>query len=301
MAMTIDDVKTVLVLGAGTMGARISLACAMHGYDVIIYEVSEAALQGLEFRFRMMGLFWEQEGKTTQQAVEGSMSRITTTSDAAEAAADADLLIEAIPEKPALKHEVFARFDELCPEKTVFATNTSSLLPREIETAVKRKDRFAALHFHGYKSVADIMAGTQTSEHTIELLREFARSIGEVPVVMKKENPGYLHNYMFIVWLEAAMWLAAGGFGSIEDIDRSWMKVHDARMGPFGALDIGGLDVAMDVGEAMRDRGQPGHWDEMRGFLQAYIDKGHLGLKTGRGFYTYPNPAYARPGFLEGE
>jgi 3-hydroxybutyryl-CoA dehydrogenase len=301
MAMKIDDVKKVLVLGAGTMGARISLGCAMHGYDVVIYEVSETALQGLEFRFQMMGLFLEQQGKTTQKAVEESMNRITTTSDPAEAAANADILIEAVPEKLELKHEVFAQFDKLCPEKTIFTSNTSSLLTTEIETAVKRKDRFAALHFHGYKSVVDIMAGTETSAETVELLRQFSRRIGELPIVMKKENAGYLHNYMFIVWLEAAMWLAAGEFGSIEDIDRSWMKTHDARLGPFAMADIVGLDVARDVGEAMRDRGQPGHWDEIGEFLQPYIDRGHLGLKTGRGFYTYPNPAYAQPGFLEGE
>jgi 3-hydroxybutyryl-CoA dehydrogenase len=170
-----------------------------------------------------------------------------------------------------------------------------------MEATVGRKDRFAALHFHGYKSVADIMRGTQTSDETVELLREFAKSIGELPIVMKKENPGYLHNYMFIVWLEASMWLAAGGFGEIEDIDRSWMKVHNSRYGPFGMVDIVGLDVALDVGEAMRKRGQPGHWNEIREFVQPYIDKGYLGLKTGRGFYTYPDPAYARPGFLEGK
>jgi 3-hydroxybutyryl-CoA dehydrogenase len=297
--MNIDNVKTVLVLGAGTMGTRISLACALHGYKVVVYEVSDAALQGLEFRYQMLGMFLEQQGKTTQKAVEESMSRITTTSDAAEAAADADILIEAVPEKLELKHTVFAEFENLCPEKTVFVSNTSSLLTSEMESAVERKDRFAALHFHGYKSVADIMGGTQTSPETIELLKEFARRIGELPIVMKKEHPGFLHNYMFIVWLEAAMWLAAGGYGSIEDIDRSWMKVHDARMGPFAMLDIVGLDVGRDVGEAMRDRGQPGHWEEIREFLQPYIDRGHLGLKTGRGFYTYPNPAYAQPEFLE--
>jgi 3-hydroxybutyryl-CoA dehydrogenase len=299
--MTIDDVKTVLILGAGTMGSRISLSCAMHGYNVIVYEVSDEVLQGLEFRYQMMGLFLEQEGKATQKDVEESMSRITTTSDPAEAAAEADILIEAIPEKLALKHEVFAQFEKLCPEKTIFVSNTSSFLTSEIEAAVERKSRFAALHFHGFKTVVDIMAGTQTSAETIESLKQFSRSIGELPIVMKKENPGYLHNYMFIVWLEAAMWLAAGGFGSIEDIDRSWMKTHDSRMGPFAMIDMVGLDVARDVGEAMRDRGQPGHWDEVAEFLQTYIDKGHLGLKAGRGFYSYPDPAYAQPEFLEGE
>ena len=118
---------------------------------------------------------------------------------------------------------------------------------------------------------------------------------------MKKENIGFLHNYMFIVWLEAAMWLAAGGFGSIEDIDRSWMKVHDSKVGPFGMLDFVGLNVAVDVGQGLIDRGQQGHWEEIQVFLQTYIDRGRLGVKTGQGFYEYPDPAYAQPGFLDGE
>ncbi len=299
--MSVDDIKTVLVLGSGTMGSRISLGCALHGYDVVVYDVSEEALQGLEFRQQFMGHMWTEQGKTTREAVEVSLSRIRISSDPAEAATEADLLIEAVPERLNLKHEVFAQFEKLCPEHTIFVSNTSSLLTSEIETAVKRKSRFAALHFHGYKSVIDIMRGTQTSDETVELLKQFARSVGELPIVMKKEHPGFLHNYIFIVWLEAAMWLAAGGFGSIEDIDRSWMKVHEMRVGPFGMIDIVGLDVAVDVGEAMKAKGQPGHWEEIREFLQTYMDEGRLGVKTGRGFYTYPDPAYAQAGFLEGE
>jgi 3-hydroxybutyryl-CoA dehydrogenase len=299
--MKIDELKTVLVLGAGTMGSRISLGCALHGYDVVVYDVSEDALKGMEFRHQMMGYMWAEDGKTTQQEVEEAVGRIRVCPDAADAAADADLLIEAVPEQLALKQEVYKQFEKLCPEKTVFVSNTSSLLVSEMEPSVKRKDRFAALHFHGYKTVVDIMRGTQTSDEMVELLQAFSRSIGEIPIVMKKEHIGFLHNYMFIALLEAAVWLAAGGFGSVEDIDRSWMKVHDSQAGPFGMLDFVGLDVAFDVGQGMLDRGHPGHWEEMREFLMSYIEQGHLGVKTGQGFYTYPDPAFAQPEFLEVE
>jgi len=299
--MRIDELKTVLVLGAGTMGSRISLGCALHGYDVVVYDVSEDALKGMEFRHQMMGYMWAEDGKTTREAVETAVGRIKVCPDATEAAAKADLLIEAVPERLALKHKVYEQFEKLCPEKTVFASNTSSFLTSELETSVKRKEKFAALHFHGYKTVVDIMRGTQTSDKTVELLQAFSRNIGELPIVMKKEHVGFLHNYMFIVWLEAAVWLAAGGFGTIEDIDRSWMKVHDSKAGPFGMIDMVGIDVAFDVGQGMLDRGHPGHWEEMREFIAPYIEQGHLGIKTGQGFYTYPDPAYAQPGFLEGE
>jgi 3-hydroxybutyryl-CoA dehydrogenase len=170
-----------------------------------------------------------------------------------------------------------------------------------METSVSRKDRFAALHFHTYKSVVDIMKGTQTSDQTVAALQKFVRKMGELPIVMKKEKGGFLHNSMFIAWLEAGLWLAAGGFGSIEDIDRSWMKVHKSAYGPFGALDMVGLDVARDIGTGLRDRDFGGHWNEIEKFLQPYIDRGHLGIKAMQGFYSYPEPAYTQPGFLDGD
>lgn len=299
--MEVGNIKNVLVLGAGTMGSRISLGCALNGYNVKVYDISEEALQGLEFRHQFLGYRLIEEDLTTQEEVENCLHRIGITTDPSEGAADADLLIEAVSEKIDVKLQVFEQFDALCPEKTIFASNTSSLLTSEMETAVKRKDRFAALHFHGYKTVVDIMRGTQTSDVTVESLKKFARSMGELPIVMLKEKAGFLHNSMFIAWLEAGMWLAAGGFGSIEDIDRSWMKVHNSAYGPFGALDIVGIDVARDVGNGLRAKGSPGHWEEIERFLQSYIDRGHLGIKTLQGFYSYPEPAFMQPGFLDGE
>ncbi|RJP75266.1 MAG: 3-hydroxyacyl-CoA dehydrogenase [Candidatus Abyssobacteria bacterium SURF_17] len=299
--MDISEVKRIAVIGAGTMGSRISLACALHGYDVIVHDISDDALRGLEFRLQFFGYNWVQAGLTEQEAVEKSLSRIRTASDPADAAADADILIEAVSEKLDVKHKVFRQFDKLCPQRTIFVSNTSSLLTSEMETSLKRKDRFAALHFHRYKTVVDIMRGTKTSDDSVELLKQFSRSMDELPIVMKKEHPGFLHNWMFISWLEAGIWLAAGGYGAIEDIDRSWMKVHNMPYGPFGALDFVGLDVASDIGTGLEGKGHPGHWREIREFLKPYIEKGYLGVKTGRGFYTYPEPAYAQPGFLEEE
>jgi 3-hydroxybutyryl-CoA dehydrogenase len=296
--MKTSDIRNILVVGAGTMGARISLGCAMHGYNVTVYDISEQALHGLEFRHQFMGFQWTREKLTTREEVENCLGQIKATTDPAEGAADADLLIEAVSEKIDVKHKVFAKFDALCPPRTIFASNTSSLLTSEMETAVGRKDRFAALHFHGYKSVIDIMRGTKTADQTVEALQKFARSMGELPIVMKKEKEGFLHNSMFIAWLEAGLWLAAGGFGSVEDIDLSWMKVHKSAYGPFGAMDIVGLDIARDIGNGLKAKGFPGHWDEIERFLQPYIDRGNLGIKTMQGFYSYPDPAYMRPNFL---
>ncbi|RJP20294.1 MAG: 3-hydroxyacyl-CoA dehydrogenase [Candidatus Abyssobacteria bacterium SURF_5] len=299
--METNAINNILILGAGTMGSRISLGCALNGYNVTLYDISEQALQGVEFRHQFMGERWITENVTTREDIENCLQRIKTSTDPAEAAADADLLIEAVSERIELKHRVFKHFDSLCPAKTIFVSNTSSLLTSEMETAVERKDRFAALHFHGYKSVVDIMKGTATSDETVDILKKFCRSMGELPIVMLKEKEGFLHNSMFIAWLESALWLAAGGFGTVEDIDRSWMKVHKSVYGPFGALDIVGLDVARDIGNGLKNKGFGGHWEEIEKFLQPYIDRGHLGLKTLQGFYSYPDPAFMQPDFLDGK
>jgi 3-hydroxybutyryl-CoA dehydrogenase len=169
----------------------------------------------------------------------------------------------------------------------------------EIEISLTRKDRFAALHFNVINTVVEIMRGAETSDDTIDVLEQFTRSLGEIPLVMKKEIAGYVVNSMIVPWLEAGPWLAAGGYASIEDVDRTWMLITGTQAGPFGQLDYIGLDVAFDIGEIMEARGVPCHWSEIREYLQPHLDKGHLGIKTLQGIYSYPDPAYARPGFLK--
>jgi 3-hydroxybutyryl-CoA dehydrogenase len=180
-------------------------------------------------------------------------------------------------------------------------TNSSSLLVSEIEDVVKRGDKFAAMHFHGFGTVVDIMRGPHTSEATVELLKRFVRSLEEVPIVLKKEKDGYVHNTMYIALLQSAASLVIGGYTDIEDVDRSWMAVHRSMAGPFGMIDGVGLDVAMNVAEAQAQRGRGEVWQEMADFIRSYVKRGELGVKTGKGFYTYPNPSYQQPDFLKGK
>jgi 3-hydroxyacyl-CoA dehydrogenase len=297
--MPIDEIKKVCVLGAGTMGSRISLECAVRGYETTVYDVSGEALQRVTDRQKMMAQLIVASGVVSQSEVDAGLTRITLIQDPEEAADKADLISESVPEILDVKRKVHEQFDKLCPPQTIMTTNSSSLLVSEIEDAVQRGDRFAAMHFHGFgSSVVDIMRGPRTSEETVDVLRRFVLSLKEIPIILKKEKDGYVHNTMYIALLHSAASLVVGGYADIEDVDRSWMAVHRSMAGPFGMMDGVGLDVVMNVAEAQANMGKGESWREMADFIRPYIERGELGVKTGKGFYTYPSPAFQQPDFL---
>lgn len=298
--MPIDEVKKVCVVGAGTMGSRISLQCAIHGYEVTVYDVSEEVLQRAPARQKEIAERIVTMGALSRDEVDGGLTRVTFTADPKEAAANADLLSESVFERVPLKREIHAQFDELCPPGTILTTNTSSLLVSDIEDAVRRGDKFAAMHFHGIGSLVDIMRGPRTSDETVAILKRFVRSVGEVPMVMKKEKGGYLYNSMLGGLLRAAWELVAGGYAEPQDVDRAYMLVTRNPVGPFGMMDGIGLNVIADAGSAARSQGGDMLPQETGELLRPYIERGDLGMKTGKGFYTYPNPAYQQPDFLSG-
>ncbi len=282
------------------MGSRISLQCAIHGYDVAVYDVSEEVLQRAPARQKEIAERIVTMGGLSREEADAGLTRVTFTADPKEAAANADLLSESVLERVELKREVHAQFDELCPPHTILTTNTSSLLVSEIEDAVRRGDKFAAMHFHGIGSLVDIMRGPRTSNETVAILKRFARSVGEVPMVMKKEKGGYLYNSMLGGLLRAAWELVAGGYADPQDVDRAYMLVTKNAIGPFGMMDGIGLNVIADAGSAARSQGEEMPPQETGEMLRPYIERGDLGMKTGKGFYTYPNPAFQQPGFLSG-
>ncbi len=300
--MQIDDVRRVAVVGAGTMGQQIGFQCAGHGYDVALYDVDPAALDSAARRLDAYAAQLEAGGAITPEVRADARARITLTSDLAEAAQDADLLSEAIPEDPELKGRVLADWDAACPERTIFMTNTSTLLPSQFAAASGRPERLLALHFHlpvWITNLADVMPHPGTAAEVTALVVAFARRIGQVPIELHRERNGYVFNSMYGALNRAAIALAAQGVASIEDIDRAWMHVWRAPIGPLGALDAVGLDTVLTITEYWADQLDDDELRDNARYLKTYVDRGDLGVKSGRGFYTYPNPAYAQPGFVE--
>lgn len=301
--MKINEIRHVLVIGAGTMGQQIALQCAMHGYEVTVYDVSADALRAAAERVKAFASRLVDQQRSTRAGADAALSRIRYTSKP-EDAANADLLSESVPEDPNLKSKVFAQFNKICPPRAIFTTNTSTLLPSMFAEATGRPEQFAALHFHNVwdANLVDIMPHPGTSRETVQLLEAFARRIGQVPLVLKKESAGYVYNAIVGAINDAAFALLNKGVASVEDIDRAVMIVMKTPKGPFAGLDFVGLDTIWHVMQSnARKKGDPGAQAFADQFKKDYIDKGWLGVKTGRGFYTYPNPAYERPGFLTGE
>lgn len=301
--LKIDDLHTVLVVGAGTMGGQIALQCAMHGYEVNLYDISEEALKKGLALIDGYTSDMVKGGALSQAQVKAVMGRIHPTTDPSKAS-KADLLSESVPEDPKLKGSVFAQFNVLCPERTIFTTNTSSMVPSMIAEATGRPDRFAALHFHSQvwvSNVVDIMPHPGTAPEVVDLLEAFARRIGQIPIRLEKESHAYVLNSMLNAVLRTATSLVARDVTSFQNVDRAWMGVMKMPVGPFGMIDGIGIETVWDINRywavALRDP----ELQMIADFLKPFVDQGKLGVKTGEGFYSYPDPEYAKPNFVSGE
>lgn len=302
--MNIEDVHRVLIIGSGTMGLQIGLQCATHGYQVALYDIDPAALETGWGRIRAYLDEQVATGVIDGEGRERALANISRTTDPAIAASEADLVSESVPEDPALKGRVLSQFDALCPPRTIFTTNTSTLLPSMFAAATGRPDRFAALHFHPpvwSSNVVDVMPHPGTSPETTELLLAFARRIGQIPIHLRRENYGYVFNAMYTALNESAITLVANGITSIEDVDRAWMGIMKMPIGPFGMLDGVGLDTVWHISDYWARQTGDAQRRKNADFVRAYVDRGCLGVKSGEGFYRYPNPAWAEHAFVETE
>ena len=289
--MKAEDIRRVLIVGAGTMGQQIALQCAAHGFDVVMLDQAQEAVD--QARARLAGLAEHLSGDPVFDGVDlgAAVRGIESTTDTAAAAAEADLVSESVPEDPELKGRVLAGLNRLCPARTVFTTNTSSLLPSMFAEASGRASQFAALHFHQpvwSANVVDVMPHDGTSAETIEILLGFAERIGQVPIRLQRESYGYVFNAMYNALNREAMTLAANGVASIEDIDRAWTTVTKMPNGPFGMLDHVGIDTAWHITDYWARTLKDPQLDRNAAFLKSYLDQGRAGVKTGKGFYDYP-------------
>ena len=284
------DIKKVLILGAGTLGTRVGLQAAISGYTVTIYDIHESALQQAQKVMEKVLRYTVKIRLTKEEDKPAILSRIKFTTHPQEAVLDADLINESVTEDIVIKEKVWKQFGELASAKTIFTTNTSYLLPSQFAAISGRPEKFCAFHFHDVftAKVVDIMPHPGTDPELIPLLMDFGKSLNQVPVLVKKESPGYIFNFMLMALIGAAGKLKTSEVGSVEDIDKSWMVNFNMPMGPFGILDNVGLDTAWRVTKDRPDSSSRAFAE----LLKSYIDQGKLGEKSGEGFYKYPNPAY---------
>jgi 3-hydroxybutyryl-CoA dehydrogenase len=280
-------IANLTVLGTGVLGMQIAFHAAYKGLPVICYDVGPDPIRRARTTVDDLALRYLKEvAGADQAAVDAARARLTFTTDLKTAAAKADLVIEAIPERLDLKRKVFAELGRLAPAKTIFATNSSTLLPRTIADATGRPDRFLALHFANRiwaYNIAEVMGHAGTSPAAFKEVVAFACAIGMEPIEIRKEKSGYVLNSLLMPMLGAAAELYVDGIADIEAIDRTWRIATGAPAGPFEVYDAIGLTTAYNIACF----GSPKQQAFARILKQNFIDKGHLGLSTGKGFYEY--------------
>ncbi|GAA2954697.1 3-hydroxyacyl-CoA dehydrogenase [Microbacterium schleiferi] len=281
------DITTVAVLGTGVLGSQIAFQTAYSGFAVTAYDISDDALAAARERFARLAATYRAEvpGAAEDGKADLALMRLTLTTDLS-VAAQADLVIEAVPEVLDLKRDVYIKLGELAPEKTIFATNSSTLLPSDMVEFTGRPDRFLALHFANrvWKfNTAEVMGTTHTDPAVFATVQEFATEIGMVPIAIHKEKAGYVLNSLLVPLLNAGMGLAAGGYASVEDIDKTWRIATGAPLGPLQILDVIGLTTPYNI----LTHSSTGDEKLATWLKETYIDQGKLGVATGEGFYKY--------------
>lgn len=290
------NISNICIIGAGTLGSRVALQAAISGFKVTVYDIEQKSLDFSITTIQKILLQLHRSGQISKGQDPEVLARIKFTLDPLEAVEDADIINESVTEEADIKKKVWRQFGEIAPKKTIFTTNTSFMLASMFSEDSGRPKQFCAFHFHDvfYSRVVDIMPHPGTDPALIPILEDLGRKLNQVPVVLKKENPGYIFNTMLMALLGTAGKLLTGEVASIEDIDRSWMVNFHMPMGPFGLLDSIGLDTAWHVTRKMPDRAS----QAFAAHLKTYIDQGKLGEKSGEGFYSYPNPKYRDQDFI---
>lgn len=295
--------KHITVAGSGVLGSQIAYQTAFKGFQVSVYDINDQALERAKERIAELKPHYRQDLGATQEETDQAFDRISFHSDLAQAVAEADLVIEAVPEVVSIKTEFYAKLGQAAPAKTVFATNSSTLLPSQFADATGRPERFLALHFANEiwkNNTAEIMKHPGTDMQVFQDVIDFAKAIGMVALPLHKEQPGYILNSLLVPLLEAAQRLLVREVADVETIDKTWMVATGAPLGPFAILDVVGITTAYNIGQAKAEATGDEEFVRVANLLKTeYVDKGKLGRATGEGFYKYPNPSFADPDFLK--
>jgi len=296
------NISNIVVCGSGVLGAQIAYQSAFHGFNVTVYDIKQELLDKLKEKFQHLGALYKEDLNASQKNVDDATCRISYSSNLAEAVKDADIVIEAIPENIQIKKSFYVQLGKVAPSKTIFCTNSSTLLPSMFAQETGRPERFLALHFANQiwkNNTAEIMGHSGTDQQVFNTIMKFATDIGMIALALHKEQPGYILNSLQIPLLLAGMDLYSNGVADPHTIDKTWMVVSKSPMGPFATLDLIGFEtvynIAMNAAEAGNEQMRKG----ARLLKEQYIDKGKLGISTGEGFYKYPNPEYENPEFIK--
>ena len=293
--------KNITVAGSGVLGYQIAFQTAFKGFNVVVYDINDEVLEKAKLKFDQLAVSYKNDLKATDDELNETKERLSYSSDLAKALADTDLLIEAIPENPQIKIDFYKNVATLAPEKTIFTTNSSTLLPSQFAEFTGRPEKFLALHFANeiwLHNTAEIMGQSKTDPNVFKQVVEFAKQIGMITLPLHKEQPGYILNTLLVPLLDAATYLLVNDIADYQTIDKTWMVATGAPVGPCGILDLVGITTAYNIDKMKADAGDEEKKRVVDYLKTNFIDQNKLGISTGEGFYTYPNPAFKDKDFL---
>ena len=285
------DIRTVGVVGSGTMGAGIAIVAARAGFRTIVADTREESLARARKQTEGFLAKSVQRGKLTAEGAQATLARLEGTTRL-DALASADVVIEAVFEDLRVKQQLFSALHEICPPHTLFASNTSTLAITEIAAASRRDDRFVGMHFclpAQLMKLVEMSPGLNTSEATFQAAWDFCLALGQRPV-RTQDQPGFILNAFLVPYNNDAIRLVEAGVAAPADIDRAMKAALGHPMGPLELIDLVGLDTQLLISDALY-----GVTHEPRAacppLVKRMIAAGHLGRKTGRGFYRYERDA----------
>lgn len=283
------EVRKVAVLGAGLMGHGIAQVSAQVAkFEVSLRDIKQEFLdKGMAMIDQSLQIF-VRKGKITENEMRESLQRIHMTLDLREAVTDADLIVEAVPEKLELKKSVLSEVDKLAKPDAILASNTSSISITELASATSRPEKFCGVHFFNppqLMKLIEIIRGAETSDETIDTVKGFARKIGKESVVVKKDCAGFIVNRILVPALNEAISLVWEGIAEPEDIDKAITLGLNWPMGPLKLVDYLGLDTTLSIAEILRDDLDPKYRPSP--LLRQMVRAGLVGRKAGKGFYDW--------------
>ncbi len=295
-------IHRVAVIGEGTMGVQIALMAGHYGNQVKTFDRDEKSFDRVILLIRQR---IANSGRRTLPPfanLEEGAAKIQRCASLEEVVLDSQLVIEAIPEQVEVKREIFRKLDLSAPREAILATNSSSIPVSRIESATTRPEKCLNIHFYSPdlgRNIVDLMGGTRTSHETMDAGEEWILTIGCVPLKVKKELLGFCFNRVWRAIKREALHMWAGGYVDFKDIDRGYMIWNGVAQGPFALMDQVGLDVVYGIEMIYYQESQDPK-DHPPEALKKMIERNELGVKTGKGFYSYPDPEYKEAEFLKG-
>ncbi|EJN58949.1 3-hydroxyacyl-CoA dehydrogenase/enoyl-CoA hydratase family protein [Halogranum rubrum] len=286
--MDVDDINTITVLGAGNMGHGIAEVAALAGYTVNLRDINEEFVQkGYDQIEWSLGKLAEKD-RISEDDAEAALDRVSTFVDIGESVADADVVVEAVPEKMDIKKEVYEAIDDAAPDHTIFATNTSSLSITELSEVTDRAEQFCGMHFFNppvRMQLVEVISGEHTSDETMDAIEALAETMDKTPVRVRKDSPGFIVNRILVPLMNEAAWMVHEETATVAEVDSTTKYGLGHPMGSFELADQVGIDVGVHVLEYLHE--VLGDAYRPCPLLEQKVQEDNLGKKSGKGFYDY--------------